>query len=181
MVDGRPFGFMNWTDAMLYQRAVHDVHDGTVVEIGAFLGRSLSFVAPVCWQNHNRLFAIDPWEWDLLHASIKHALGGVHRDLFLAFRRNMEDLGHWKRLDAIRATSVQAAEQFPDTSVDLIFIDGDHDRDAVVADIEAWRPKMKAGGKMMGHDWHLPSVRQPVLDILGNPDEPIPTVWKVTV
>ena len=53
----------------------------------------------------------------------------------------------------IRKTSVQAAKQFKNASLDFVFIDGSHDTDSVCADIDAWLPKVKAGGIIAGHDY----------------------------
>ena len=45
------------------------------------------------------------------------------------------------------------AQHEADGSFDVVFIDGDHKYRKVVADILAWRPKMKPGGLMSGHDF----------------------------
>ena len=34
-----------------------------------------------------------------------------------------------------------------------MFIDGDHSYEAAKADIEAWRPKVRTGGLLNGHDY----------------------------
>ncbi len=52
----------------------------------------------------------------------------------------------------IKGTSIEAAEQFEDGSLDFAFIDADHREAAVLADIAAWRPKIRAGGMLTGHD-----------------------------
>ena len=37
--------------------------------------------------------------------------------------------------------------------IDLCFVDGAHHDSAVIADIEAWKPKVKPGGFMLFHDY----------------------------
>ena len=37
--------------------------------------------------------------------------------------------------------------------LDVLFVDGDHKYEAVVADIKSWRPKMRTGALMCGHDF----------------------------
>lgn len=53
----------------------------------------------------------------------------------------------------IRDFSVNAAELFEDESIDFVYIDGDHNYEAVTADIKAWYPKIKSGGIISGHDY----------------------------
>ena len=43
--------------------------------------------------------------------------------------------------------------------VDLVFIDADHREEGVIRDIEAWRPKIREGGILCGHDFNWESVR----------------------
>jgi hypothetical protein len=52
----------------------------------------------------------------------------------------------------IRASSPAAAEQVPD--VDMVFLDGNHEYEGVVADIEAWLPKTRK--LLCGHDYNHP-------------------------
>lgn len=51
-----------------------------------------------------------------------------------------------------RVTSLVGATAFRPGSLDLVFIDGDHSRDAVAADLLAWRPLVRHGGLLAGHD-----------------------------
>lgn len=56
-----------------------------------------------------------------------------------------------------RLRSDEAAPHFPLQSVDLVFIDGDHSREAVLADIQFWRPRLRPGGLLAGHDLFNPA------------------------
>ena len=56
-----------------------------------------------------------------------------------------------KRVQIIRAFSVEAAALFPDEFFDWIYIDANHLR--CYADMAAWLPKVRSGGYMMGHDY----------------------------
>jgi len=56
-----------------------------------------------------------------------------------------------------RATSEVASELFEPASLDLVFIDGDHSRDAVATDIAAWSSRVRPGGLLAGHDLFNPA------------------------
>lgn len=53
----------------------------------------------------------------------------------------------------IRKTSLEAANDFEDNSIDVVYIDGAHDYDDVIADMESWYQKVKTGGILCGHDY----------------------------
>ena len=48
---------------------------------------------------------------------------------------------------------MKAAHCFEDGELEFVFIDGEHCYEAAKADIEAWWPKIRAGGLLMGHDY----------------------------
>ena len=58
-----------------------------------------------------------------------------------------------ERAVMIRNESVDAARDIEDGSLDFVFVDADHSFKAVLADIEAYWPKIKIGGCLSGHDW----------------------------
>lgn len=59
-------------------------------------------------------------------------------------------------------TTENAAGTILDKSRDFVFIDADHSTEGVIADIKAWRPKLKPNGWLIGHDWNMQSVREGV-------------------
>lgn len=65
-----------------------------------------------------------------------------------------------KRCRIIKADSVHAASVVADASMDFVFIDADHTEDGARRDIEAWRPKVRSGGMLLGHDIYWPTVRR---------------------
>jgi predicted O-methyltransferase YrrM len=52
----------------------------------------------------------------------------------------------------LRMTSLEAAAQYEDNSIDFLMLDGSHETEDVIADIKAFLPKMKDGGVMTGDD-----------------------------
>lgn len=92
---------------------------------------------------------------------------------------------HDGRAYLIGAASVEAAWSFADGAFDFVFIDADHAYLMVKADIDAWMPKVHAGGILCGHDYgeKWPGVVRAVNDaFLGAVTEPtiLPDkVWMV--
>lgn len=83
----------------------------------------------------------------------------------------------------ILAPSVSAAKLIPDGCAGMVFIDAEHTRDAVLADIKAYLPKVRPGGVIAGHDYFVfPGVRQAVHDVFGHKDwmcRDAPSCWEV--
>eukprot|EP00746_Dinoflagellata_sp_MGD_P047190 gnl/MRDRNA2_/MRDRNA2_21638_c0_seq1.p1 gnl/MRDRNA2_/MRDRNA2_21638_c0~~gnl/MRDRNA2_/MRDRNA2_21638_c0_seq1.p1 ORF type:complete len:351 (+),score=51.50 gnl/MRDRNA2_/MRDRNA2_21638_c0_seq1:98-1054(+) len=59
-----------------------------------------------------------------------------------------------------RTSSVAAASAFEDESLDVVYIDADHKWWSVVQDLAAWWPKIRPGGALLGHDFHLNSLME---------------------
>lgn len=58
------------------------------------------------------------------------------------------------RARLVRMTTHEASKEFPDEWLDFVFIDADHSEDAVLDDIRCWKPKVKPGGWLGGHDYN---------------------------
>jgi len=66
----------------------------------------------------------------------------------------------------LRGLSVEMAKQVPDNSLGLVYIDANHSYDGVMADLQAWQPKVVQGGIIAGHDYLSPQygVKKAVTD-----------------
>lgn len=89
-------------------------------------------------------FAVDTWEGDP-HAGLYGE--DVFQSLALYHDRKY---GGFSTL--MRMTFEEAASHFPDSSVDLLHIDGFHTYEAVRGDFETWLPKMSSSGVVLFHD-----------------------------
>lgn len=127
-------------------------------EIGAFSGRNavrlLEGLASL-----ELLWCVDRWrqlrlsEEDGAETYARHDMAEVER----VCRERLAP--HGERARIVKATSARAAARVPDGSLDFVFIDALHTKAAVMADLRAWAPKVRAGGTIAGHDWWFPSVR----------------------
>lgn len=68
------------------------------------------------------------------------------------------------RATIIKANTAESADIVEDKSVDFVFVDGDHSKAGVSSDIEAWGNKIRPGGRLVGHDFNMSSVREAVAD-----------------
>ena len=64
--------------------------------------------------------------------------------------------------------STVAAERFDE--LDFVFLDAAHDYQSVLADLQAWWPRIKKGGVLAGHDYDgamFPGVKRAVEAFFG--------------
>lgn len=128
---------------------------GSVVEIGCLHGRSSFALATAC---PGKVYCIDPWSddgWRSWSGSVGDRLSNAV---------------------GIREPSPAAGMHVPDP-VDMVFIDGAHDYESVVADITYWKPRARV--LLCGHDYHtheavpdpadlgFPDVRRAVDELIG--------------
>ncbi|HUW82210.1 MAG TPA: class I SAM-dependent methyltransferase [Phycisphaerae bacterium] len=130
-----------------------------------------------------RLYAVDPW---LHYAEYVNAVNGAPDVENVAQAQQDErykaacDLAAKDgRLVVIREMSTEAAVRVNDGELDFAYIDGNHTRDFVAKDIEAWWPKIRSGGIMAGHDYCL-QVKEAVDARFGDSVEEVPSgSWAV--
>lgn len=65
----------------------------------------------------------------------------------------------------IAEASPGAAEKFSDKFFDFVYLDACPCFDCVCLGIKAWRPKVKIGGILAGHDYHWAETRRAVDEI----------------
>ena len=134
---------------------------GVGVEIGVHLG---NFSAQILNKTQpKKLFLVDPYLHfegeEYSNAKYGGRINGqdVMDERYAGVKRRFKSHIESGRIVMIREKSVAAAEQFPDESLDFVYVDGDHTYDGVHADIKAYLPKMKLGGLLIGDDYNLGS------------------------
>ena len=110
-----------------------------VVEIGSAVGAGSTRIAgSAVKRSKGTLYCVDPWP----------------DRMYLAFLANMRILDFEATVVPIRSPSVEAAALFDNESLDAVFVDGSHIYPDVLADIDAYLPKIRKNGIMFGHDLH---------------------------
>jgi hypothetical protein len=109
-----------------------------------------------------RMVAVDAWKPQPQSGEFGY-MDWPHEEHEAAFRARA---GAFEgRCQIMKMQSVEAASHIRGGSLDFVFLDGDHSTSALVMDIKAWLPKVKAGGLLAGHDVNWKSVRK-ALEIL---------------
>lgn len=119
--------------------------DCDAAEIGCFAGVSTSVIA--CFAR--TVLAVDPWTLNTGYGEVPR------RMLEEAEARFLLVCERFPNITRVRDFSVSAAAGVPDGSLDFVYVDGAHSREAFLADVRAWRPKLKPGGVLAGHDFGL--------------------------
>jgi hypothetical protein len=141
----------------------------SAVDIGVYRGRSfLPMGAAFQWLGSGTAYGIDPYSAAAAHQTDNHEVGDVlvswagEQD-WDAIRAQVQAQIENKALSPfarlVRETSRDAASRFAPGSLDLIHIDGNHDRAAVELDYELYRPRVRPGGFIVLDDISWASVR----------------------
>ncbi len=113
-------------------------------EIGVWEGQ---FARTICDTTGAFLYAVDPWAVQGDYIEVKNNKARLDK----AFVRTQNALSPYPH-QMVRATSIEAAKKIADESLDFCYLDGNHMKPHVLADIAAWMPKVKSGGVLAGHD-----------------------------
>ncbi len=149
-----------------------------LIEIGSYMGESTAIFGMSGM--FSEIHAIDPHD-GVEDFNVKH----FHSWETVAneFKINTR---HWDYIKHHKDYSYNVADQFEDAEYDMLYIDGAHDYDSVVRDIELYMPKLKDGGIVCGHDYMMPmldeetmcvewkdaphpGVKQAINEMLGDP------------
>lgn len=128
---------------------------GHAVEIGSWQGKSAVVLGKgLASSPDSRLHCVDPFNADGCPPSLP--LFAAHRaahdcSLREGFERNLARHGVRERVEVWQGYSQDIAPQFPHP-IDLLFIDGNHEYEAVRQDFDLWLPKLRPGGMLCLHD-----------------------------
>lgn len=129
-----------------------------IVEVGSWCGRSTRALAD---HTTGTVWCTDPWNGQQgLH--VKQSTTGdilllrkpMYQDVFAAFLRNLSDHLATNRVQVLPVRSLVAIRILQHLApFDLVFLDGDHAYSSIVPEIEQFRPLVRPGGILAGHDY----------------------------
>ena len=129
---------------------LYNINPKTIVEVGVWKGANAKRLRHLFPDAH--LFLIDPWKPYSRKGSPPEG-ASQHKTFEKAYQETKELFKNDSKTTIIRQTSLQARTLLPN-SLDIIFIDGDHQYSSIKSDIIAWRKKLRPGGILSGHDYN---------------------------
>lgn len=126
---------------------------GVAVEVGTDRG---GYAKDICTRKPNvDFYTIDPW--------LPYNEGDEVKDVAKMEeiqKEARETLSVYPNCTIIHDTSMNAVKLFDDNSIDFVFIDGNHEYEAVYEDVVEWTRKVKPGGIVAGHDYKKDDFRK---------------------
>ena len=126
----------------------------TYVELGSYKGRSTAVLAAHARETGATFYAVDRWQQAVGVCPGLPQFGGGGIEYLSDFCFNLAELDLLRHVQPLCLMTTEAARLFADASVDVIFHDAGHEYGAVAADIQAWLPKLRAGGIFALHDYN---------------------------
>lgn len=138
------------------------------VEVGSFKGNSAaSFIVEAINSGKNFEFTcVDTWRGSPGEHAHDNDPDVQQGRLFEVFTKNLEPVADF--YNVVVGDSAESASNFEDASLDFVFIDASHDYESVIKDIDAWKPKVKPGGILSGHDAMHPPIILALATVFGN-------------
>jgi predicted O-methyltransferase YrrM len=143
----------------LVSKLIEEINAKNMIEIGIAYGYHSEFILN---KNKNiNYIGIDPYkghydENDCFAEDVKKLFEKENQQeafdvLYKTVKSKMKSYGD--RFKIIRSKFKDCQDQIEDNSIDLIFVDGDHTYDGVIADLEvSWKKINKNGGILCGDD-----------------------------
>ena len=130
---------------------------GTGAEIGVLTGDH-SVVLLENWPGE-KLICVDPYGDGGIFPNEFPEKQHIWEDRYKQAMKRLNKYG--KRCELWKTDSQTAARIVDNGSLDWVYLDGRHSYEGVSEDIHLWRPKIKKGGIIGGHDYlHHPALRQ---------------------
>lgn len=123
-----------------------------MAEIGSWLGTGSTqvFLKELDAHPGAEFICVDHWRGS--PTVVRHKEIVAQYDVMATFLRNVTGAASSAKVTPLRQASNEAAHSIPDGTLDLAFIDADHAYRSIADDIAMWRPKVRKGGILCGHD-----------------------------
>jgi predicted O-methyltransferase YrrM len=146
---------------VLYDYAVRVPADQAIVEIGAYHGKSTAYLALAAREGGGQtVITVDTWSED--HSEWRSAVAAhIPSPTFEEFTRQLTWIGLIDQVEPHEGESVVTAMEYEQALKDedvnpigLLYVDGDHSYEAVMADFDAWKRSMAPEGVIIFDDYN---------------------------
>jgi hypothetical protein len=154
-----------WTSAMGLLPEIEKLGDNLIgCEIGISFGWNIFYFLENS-KNISKIHAIDPYipYDDRITGGVMVTQEEIDR-VKQTFLTSAEPF--MNKINFINKKSIDAINDIEDNSLDYIFIDGDHNYEAVVQDLKNYYSKVKTGGIFAGHDIGSQGVQRALSEFL---------------
>jgi predicted O-methyltransferase YrrM len=131
-----------------------------VVEIGSWVGKSAIIISTALRSKEaTQFFCVDPFDAssdERAQPRLEMRASGFSQPLWETFNANIRRFGNAKIIIPKRGLSQEIVNDWHD-EVDMLFIDGNHEFEAVKRDFSDWSPFIKEGGIILFHDTYFES------------------------
>ena len=131
---------------------LNELNFKTGVEIGVGAGEYGVILAKTNPQM--QFYGIDPWI--PYEGGIEYVDAATLKKLYRKFKEVIAPYPNYKE---IRKLSMDAVRDFPNESLDFVYIDANHSEPYITQDITGWYKKLRVGGILSGHDYIQPARR----------------------
>ena len=139
-------------------------NDLKMIEIGAYMGESTSLFSSTGM--FSEIHCIEPFDHDQDCLDI---LG--HKDWDFVNEQFKINTRLFDNIKLYQDFSYNVSDIFDNNSFDFVYIDGSHDYEAVINDIENYKKKLKGNWLIGGHDIDYETVKEAVKEVFGEADE----------
>jgi len=129
-----------------------------IVELGSYKGKSTAYLARGAKIGYGApVFAVDAWSEEV-SAWRNRVLERLPSATYREFLAQLDKAGVQDQVSAIQSLTALAADMWEfhyakDHPVGLLYIDGDHHFEAVLADFRAWRPHLAPDALVIFDDY----------------------------
>lgn len=122
-------------------------------ELGVNKGRLIKCLMKQVGSYLSEYWAIDQWKTLDDRKYGRNLSRLTQQDWDARYDSVCKNMVHFSSLRIVRMSSLQAAQLFPLAYFDLVFIDTSHLYEDTKQEILAWKPLVRSGGFLSGHDY----------------------------
>lgn len=110
----------------------------------------------------DRCYVVDTWDKNLFYRET------TDEEMADRYNQVLSMSMEYDSVYPIKGKSIEVSRAFRDESLAWVYIDALHDYWSVKRDVDAWLPKVRRGGIISGHDYHMAGVKKVVDETFEN-------------